>query len=269
MEITAKDLSRLIELNKKKAELEFKKSVFGEDDDSIKHVSSNQAELAAKVRAASIELVIPNQNLLDELGKQLGSFPPDSIREGLKVRDGKAYSVLRERGLIVKRNHENRLEIAKLSIAAAKASQPEREAVAAAVRSGSISAPIILSSLDEQSVRRIARFLRRCGLCCVSSGLEIAPSPEPGEKEIRLDVSNRSVWVSEAAKGALQENLDKIRSINATIQLRNAERQIKSFSEEEESGFAVLQKEYLELLKQQDEILREFNEEEKISIKRE
>ena len=31
MEITAKDLSRLIELSKKKAELEFKKNVFGED----------------------------------------------------------------------------------------------------------------------------------------------------------------------------------------------------------------------------------------------
>ena len=269
MEITAKDLSRLIELNKKRAELEFKKSVLGEEDPSLRHIISNQAELASKAKAASIELVMPNQNALDSLGKQLESFPPDSIREGLKVRDGKAYQVLRERGLIVMKNHMNRLEIAKLSVAIAKAAGPEREAVIAAVRSGSLSSPIALESLDEQGVKGIARFLRRCGLCCVSSGRQISPSPEPTEKEVRLDVSNRSVWVSESAKGELEKNLERIKAINATIQLRNAERQIKAFSEDEESRFASLQKEYLDLLKQQDEILREFNEEERISVKTE
>src|SRR5512143_571646 len=261
MEITAKDLSRLIELSKKKAELEFKKTVFGEDDSSLKHITSNQAELAARVKAASIELAIPNQGKLDELGKQLESFPPDAIREGLKVRDGKAYNVLRERGLIVKRNHENRLEIAKLSIAVAKASREERDALLAVIRSGSLGAGIALGSLDQKSVEAMARFMRRFGLPCVASGQSLSPSPEAGEKEIRLDFSNRTVWVKEEAKPLLEDNLKRMHTINATIQLRNAERQIKSFSDDEESRFAVLQKEYLDLLKQQDEILREFNEE--------
>lgn len=219
------------------------------------------------MKAASIELAIPNQGKLDELGKQLESFPPDAIREGLKVRDGKAYNVLRERGLIVKRNHENRLEIAKLSIAVAKASREERDALLAVIRSGSLGAGIALGSLDQKSVEAMARFMRRCGLPCVASGQSLSPSPEAGEKEIRLDFSNRTVWVKEEAKPLLEDNLKRMHTINATIQLRNAERQIKSFSDDEESRFAVLQKEYLDLLKQQDEILRDFNEEEKISVK--
>ena len=51
--------------------------------------------------------------------------------------------------------------------------------------------------------------------------------------------------------------------VNSLIQLRNAERQIKVFDSREEDEFSALQRQYLELLKEQDELLREYNEEEK------
>ncbi len=242
--------------------------MLGTEDESLKHVSANAAELAGRARAAAVELAIPNQDKLDALGQKLGSFPPLALREALKVKDGSAYEVLRERGLVVKKNHENRLEIAKLSVMIAKAAAPERAALLSAVRSGSIAGPMAVDSLDEEGVAKIARFMRRCGLLCEAVGKEIRPSDEAREKEVRLDISNRSVWVSEESRGKVEENLKRISVINATIQLRNAERQIKSFNEDEENSFAGLQKEYLELLKQQDEILREFNEEERLSFRK-
>jgi uncharacterized membrane protein YgaE (UPF0421/DUF939 family) len=114
---------------------------------------------------------------------------------------------------------------------------------------------------------RLARFLRRCGIVCRAEGKDIRPAEEPDELEIRMEISNRLVWVSEAAKWQLEENLKRINDLNSHIQLKNAERQIKRFSDAEEEQFADLQRRYLELLKQQDELLREFNEEERLAVK--
>jgi hypothetical protein len=236
----------------------------------LRRVSSNAEELADRANAAGIRLVYPGQDMLDELAEALDSFPPDAIREGLKVRDGRAYQTLKERGMIVKRNYENRFEIAKLLIIASKMGESEREAVLGAIASGAVPGPIPASTLDETGRARLARFMRRCGLACAISGAELHPVPDEAAgpapaKEIRISMPNRSVWVSESSRERLEANLRKMERLNACIQLKNAERQIKVFSEEEESTFASLQKEYLDLLKEQDEVLREFNEEDTIS----
>ena len=265
MELTARDLARLLELNKKKAEFEFKKRVFGVDDDGIKSVVANANDLSSKIDAAGIKLAIPNQIKLDDLGTALANFSSDDIRESLKIKDGKVYAVIHERGLIVKKNYENRLEIAKISIVIAKIKDGKQ--VFDAVVNGTILVPIALSSLDENEVKKLARFLRRCGLGCLAKGSTLEPSTESDEKEVRLQISNRNVWISESCKVQLEENVKKIAVINSVVQLRNAERQIKSFDDEEESKFASLQKEYLDLLKAQDELLKEFNEEERLSVK--
>lgn len=235
------------------------------DDEALRQVTAAAEELAGRTKP--VELAIPNQDKLAELGKALDSFPPDAIRESLKVRDGRAYQVLHERGHIVKKNHSNRMEIAKLSIAIAHAGAEERGKLLEAVRAGALSSGIEVGSLEEGQAEDLARFMRRCGIPCEASGKAIVPSESASGTEVRLDMPNRCVWIEAEAKNALEENLRKMQSVNATIQLRNAERQIKSFNDEEESGFADLQKEYLDLLKQQDELLRRFNEEEKLSIR--
>jgi len=269
MALTARDLSRLIELNKKKAELQFQAKVLGASSEGeLRRVSSNADELADRAKAAGIRLVFPSQDMLDELASALDEFPPDAIREGIKVRDGKAYQTLKERGMIVKKNFENRSEIAKLLIIIARMSEEERNGALRAIASGAFEKPLAASSLDEAARAKLARFLRRCGINCTQLGNELMPANDAAcEQEIRIQMPNRSVWVNESAKGRLEENLKKMQHLNARIQLKNAERQIKVFSEEEEGVFATLQKEYLELLKEQDEVLREFNEEEGLSAK--
>ncbi|MFN7991129.1 MAG: hypothetical protein U0R44_03135 [Candidatus Micrarchaeia archaeon] len=267
MEITAREISRLLELNKKRAEFEFKRRVYGTEDAESKAVSQNASEISSKISAAGIEIMIPCLKKLDELGKTLDEFPPDSVREAMKVRDGRVYEILRERGFIVKRNFENRLEIAKISILASGLGAKERQELSAAVSSGALAGPIGLSPLDENAANSLARCLRRCGISCESVSGELRAAEQEGAREVRLEVSNRQVWISEEGKKLLEENLKKIHAINTVIQLRNAERQIRTFSDEEEAGFAGLQKEYLDLLKQQDEILRQFNDEEKLSLK--
>jgi hypothetical protein len=270
MELNARDLARLLELNKKKAELEFQARILNQKPDGeLRRVSALAGEFEDKAKSAGVRLIYPNQERLDCYAKELEAFPADAIREGLKVKDGRAYQTLKERGMIIKKNYENRAEIAKLLILIARMGKDEGDALANAIASGGISAPLRASTLDEGSRAKLARFLRRCGIMCALSGEELSPAggDGEGEKEIRIEMPSRCVWVSEDSRKPLEENLKKMNDLNARIQLKNAERQIKVFTEEEETLFASLQKDYLDLLKEQDELLREFNKEEGLSVK--
>ena len=201
------------------------------------------------------------------MGKTLEKFSPEQIRDSLKIKNGLPYETLWQRGIIVKRNHENRSEIAKLAIAIAKMHADEREGLSSAIRLGEIDGKIELKSVDENTRNTIVKFLRRCGIGCEVSGNDIVKSETSENKEVRMELQSKPVWVNLVVMRQLETNLKRLNQVNAIIQLKNAERQIKLFTEDEEKNFVTLQREYLELLKEQDELLKEFNEEENSSIK--
>ncbi len=255
-----KDILGYLELSKKKAELEFGKNVLKQDNDA--DMARNKAELddsLQRLRGAAI--VSPNQRKLDDLGRVLSGYSFEEIKGALKTRSGPAYDALIQRGAIVKANSGNRLEIAKLNMELSKLSQDDRSRLSDVIKLGAIFGPLHLPSADKDAKARIARFMRRCGIPCESSGKEIRPG-SPADSETRMIVFNRTVWVDLETKRKLEENLSKTQQVSVKVQLRNAERQVLSFDEEQEKGFAALQKEYLDLLKEQDELLKEFNSEE-------
>ena len=268
MAITVRELARLMELNKRKAELEFQKTVIGGNfETDIARIASSAQELSNKAKSSGVELVLPGQKRLDELAEALKGFSTESIREGIKIRDGQAFQTLKDRGMIVKRNFENRFEIAKLTILAAKMQEADKTALRGLISAGALASPLPLNILEGDR-KKLAKILSRCGIECVpgESGLEPAMDKER-EKETKLEVSNRPVWINEESRPQLEENLKKMQTLNAQIQLKNAERQLREFSEEEEDTFATLQAEYLSLLKEQDELLKDYIAEENITIR--
>ena len=52
--------------------------------------------------------------------------------------------------------------------------------------------------------------------------------------------------------------MKRTQQVSMKVQLRNAERQVLTFDEAQEKDFEALQHEYLNLLKEQDELLRDF-----------
>lgn len=260
-------MAKLIELSKRKAELEFKKSVYDVDcEGELKFISSTLDGITERTKQTGVELITPRQNKLDEMNQRLSAFSPQELKEGLEKKSGEAYEALNEKGIVVKENYKNRVEIAKLCVIAAKLNPGEKELVSNTIKSGILSDRINVSSLEGNDRKKLARVLRRCGINCISHEDELIPEEEIEEKEVRVELPNRSVWIIESMKGRLDENLEKIEEMNRKIQLLNAERYVKEFSEEEEKNFEELQAEYLGLLKEQDEMLKEFNEEEKITI---
>jgi DNA-binding response OmpR family regulator len=268
MEITARDIGRLIELGKKKAELEFKKSIYYDDSVELKSIENNWAELMSRAKSTGVELVYPHQRKLDALAKVLSGFSREEIKQAIKVREGKPYEILQERGQIIKFNYENRFEIAKLCLMAAKMKNEDKKALLDAIAAGCLAKPLKIESLDEDGKKRLARIMKRCGLGLAEFEKEFMPTQADGdEKEVKVEVANRTVWVNPKALTQIEENSKRINEVNSKIQLKNAERQIRIFGDEEEGQFSTLQRDYLGLLKQRDELLKNYWEEEKISVK--
>lgn len=224
--------------------------------------------LTARAAAAGITLALPNQKKLDEVDKALMDCSPDQIREATIHRNGPAYELLSQRTKITRANHENRLEIAKLHIAMNSLCKEERDALAEALRNGALDAPLKVETAEAPTRRKLARFMRRCGIACRFSGNALVADSEAEDEEVRMMVANAAVWVSEEVKARLDENLKRLHQVGSRVQLKNAERQVRVFSDGEEKEFESLQQEYLTLLKEQDELLKEFHGEEDLPSKR-
>ena len=168
-----------------------------------------------------------------------------------------------QRGAIVKSNTENRFEIAKLNMEIGRLSEEEKTKTLEVLKLGAIFGPIAFTTADEAIIKRIAKFMRRCGIPCVASGKEIVAGSEDGE--VKMAFANRMVWVSDEVRKRLEDNLKRTQQVSMKVQLRNAERQVLSFDDAQEKDFETLQHEYLDLLKEQDELLKDFFGEEKAS----
>lgn len=223
-------------------------------------MSTEASGLAA--RAANITISLPNQKRLEELDESLSALPPEHIREAVQNKTGDIYAMLSERSRIARAVSENRLEVAKLLLAMLSLGKEQRNALASAVRAGILDGPLHIDTAGPATRKRIAQFMRRCGIGCRLSGTTIIADSEAGDEEVRMLMGSGAVWVSEEVRAKLEENMKKMRQVVARVQLRNAERQVRHFSDQEEKDFENLQHEYLTLLKEQDELLRGYHEEE-------
>ncbi len=194
--------------------------------------------------------------------------PREDLEAATKVRDGALYELLKQRTILTRKNLENRLEVAKLSILASKLETAERKTLAIVVTDGRIVAPLSISTLPEPERALLARVLRRCGIPCSFSKGAVVPTDSLEVQELSMEVGGKRIWISAERASLMRENLKKIPAISTKIQLKNAERQIRTFPPEEEKEFETLQHSYLTLLKEQDEIVKEYSDEEMLSAKK-
>ncbi len=259
----ANEIAKLIELDKRKAGLELKRSMGVECEAELKSMSSRAEEANSRARRAGIEIAYPKQERLDEIDAMLKALPPEQIKDAITKRDGEEYELLSQKATISRANFENRFEIAKLALVLAKMDDVEKEMVKQAIRAGSFEAPLKIGSLEEKDRKRLSRFMCRCGIGCSVDEAELTPG-EPLEKEIAMHIENEKVWVDRQTSKQLEGNLRRIEELGSALQVSNAKRQIMEFDEEEEKRYTSLQHEYLDLLKKQDELLKDYKEELKI-----
>lgn len=262
------DISKLIELNKEKAELQFKllyalantnsvsKETAVELESSIAKVSASHSFILSKLNAAGISFALPNENTINELSVQVNGFNPNDIIAAVKTKSGPTYELMGKRAVLVKKNYESRENIGKMLLLIANIGKKNKELsgkLLEAVKSGGN--PLLasdISLLTPKELHHLGNLFHRVGLSF----------PDHKTVEVPIPMNHRVVWIDQKSSTDLLSNFDKIKSLSTKIQLRNAERQVKVFDDNEEKEFVELQHEYLKLLKEQDSILKSFNEEE-------
>lgn len=176
------------------------------------------------------------------------------------------YSLLCERGKIIKKNFSERLEVAKLSILIARLPLDARISLKRAVKKGGLGEKVLIEGMSPRVSLKLVRILNRVGISAGFSEGHITPEKN-GAEEIPFSFKGRNIWVSKEEYERLSRNSEKLERISGRMQLKTAESQIKNFEGEEEQNFMVLQKEYLELIKERDSIVDDFFSEEKFLFK--
>jgi hypothetical protein len=254
------EVAKLIELQKRKGTLELKKALGSECEEELKSVSETFSGVMAKASSAGIDIVLPKQGRVEDIESLLKDMPSNEVKDALKNKSGEAYKLLSERAEISQGNSQNRYEIAKLMVTISKMDEVERANLASAIKNGNVDQPLKVGSLKDDERTKLARLLFRCGIPCALEDAELKAG-EPEEKEVQFTIENKQIWVDEDTKKQLEDNLKKMEILGSELQVRNAKRHVISFSEEEEQKYASLQAEYLELLKEQDELLKDYNAE--------
>ena len=264
--ITLSDITKLIELNKEKAELAFKSKYFSNSEE-IKHelslIGVQIAEITDKLITAGMRIAIPCEKQIEHFNSELKKYRDSEIFDALKSKKGNIYELLSVRGALLKQNFNNRVNIAKINILLSKFPVVVRTKLLDTLREGELAQDIQIDT-DEKTRMLLARLFTRLGIqAFINNGGLSSKAAEQVDIEVPVPLGNRCVWVSQRIANNLVELNNKISEISTKIQLRNAEKQVKIFNETEEQEFAQLQGEYLSLLKNQDALLVDFYDEER------
>ncbi len=271
--ITLSDIVAYIEANKRVAELRFKEKLLGidkkDETDETKKEILQLENLRGKIGKTLVQLdltvAMPHETKIHELTKKLEGVPEEKIAQALREKKGHLYETLVERGTIIRSNFENRLEIAKIHLLMLQFPKEIRVALRELLRNGKIDGNI--SCAQNRNTDLFIRLLSRVGIqVAYAENAFIAPPIQQDVEEIPLILQNRKIWVHRSKKEQISGLDGELQRISTKIQLWNAERQVKVFSESEEKEFGDLQSEYLLLLKNIDELLDEYAQEERACL---
>ncbi|VVC01835.1 Uncharacterised protein [uncultured archaeon] len=266
--MSAAEISYLMELNKRKSELEFKKGYLLRKgaahrdprmismDAELAEVAKQAAVLESKIMARIDSLFYPNENQLAEFGKKLAALAPAEIDRAMETRGGDAYAILEKRGAFLKSNFERRDEIAALIEFASSLPSKVRDEIVERVRAGKVGS-LDASTLDEKTRTKLFTLLNRVGIPCALDGYKLMTESAKGRKwgEVRVELNGNRVWVDEKREEEVRSFGKELVETGNAIQLMNAERQVTKFGPEDEKKFTDLQKKYLGLVRKRDELM--------------
>ncbi|MBU0586862.1 hypothetical protein KJ780_05085 [Candidatus Micrarchaeota archaeon] len=263
----ANEIARLMELNKMKAELEFKKNWLiskGNKDKvvayeaELEEASRQTLELESKITAKGITLFYPNMKKINELAGKLSAIPQEKLFSAMEQKEGEVYSLFESKGKLIKRNMENRWEIALLMEFTNSLPSGVRDSLIEMSENGEIG-ELDVSILEENQRMKLFRMLNRAGLECELLGYNIIPKNMNGDgvkwNEIWVETSGRKIWASPEKIEEVKKFEKDMEDAGRTIQIMNAERQIRDFSDAEENKFNEAQKKYLEMIRKKEKML--------------
>jgi len=260
-------------MNNKDGNREDYSTNFNTISNALEEINKLLLDRSSMLKNAGIIFCYIYQERISDLDSKLSTFSLSEQIMAIKAKNGPIYELLKERGALLKKNYEERENLAKLLILISKVKDQDiKYKLAEALKKGEIKEIIHLrgrgKECDKELYEKIAAIFNRLGISAsISADGGMLSSHPPVKGEVPFVIANKKVWVSAEAADKLLINISNIEKLSPHLQWKNAQKQIMELSENEEKEFAELQKKYLALLKEQDEILKGFKEEESLSVK--
>ncbi len=260
----AKAFEKIIKLNKKIAELNYKLAYMEKMGQTNQEISNEldehkkqREELFDVLKKFNIEFFVPYEEEIKNFNNRLKDFSVEQINLALKKKQGSAWELLKARAAIIKNNLFHAELIGKLAETLLMVSESTRNKIIEAVKNGKVFEDIEVT--EEEAGLKIAKYLYRLGIDAKYENGFIIGEEFPF-KEIGIKIGEKTIYVPESKVEEIAENERKLKAISIKIQVKNAEKQIKNFSNEEDKEFEKLQEEYLKLLKKREEYLEKYKD---------
>lgn len=178
--------------------------------------------------------------------ERISDYPLAEKVRAIDLKEGELFQLIKNRLSLLKENLEVKHELAKALLLIAKIT--DQSAKAEFLNAIKKKKPIPPSP-DNDKYKRLLTIFSRLGLYSNSC-------------EQKFVIQRDVVWLEKDKAEKMNTVLSQLKEIEPQLQWKNAERQIKRFTEEEESEFAEIQKKYLDLINMRDAIINEYKKRE-------
>ncbi len=268
MSEVSSEVEKYITLTSKKRKLKVKtshlkkigkESQAAKTEEQLRKVEAELKDVENKLKQLNVEVVLPYEQEFKELEEAITrEYSLDDVLKALSERKGELYSLLKKRGDFVQMYLTLKTDIGTLhDYVCVKYDKKNKEQIFSIIRTGKIHEPV---ETGEKHAPHIARLLSRVGIHAKHEGSMVKPA-DKNEYEDKVVDGDTTYWVPKGKGEEFSNVLNELKNIERKIQVLNAERHIKSFTNEEEKEFLEVQKRYAELMKKKKEMLNVFKTE--------
>ena len=208
--------------------------------------------LEHKLSELDMVTVLPHRKEIGEFTLEINKFSRPELDIAVKNKSGTAYDLMRKRAVLVKNNYEKREDIARLTIMLNNMPRKDSESLRRLIEEGA-GEDADVSFMPKEKQQELLNLTSRLGRqCCVFAGSfsldkkKIDTSElKPFDEVSRTLPNGRVVWVEAGKAFEFDANEKEIATVLAKMQSKNAEKQTRTFSEEEIVFLDKLQSDYL------------------------
>lgn len=171
------------------------------------------------------------------------NVPPEEKVAAIETKSGTVFAAIKKRLQLMKKNLELKNELANAILFIHSYGGVLKEKALLSIKSGR---PLdVEHDPTEEKNKRLADLLFRLGLY-------------PTSTEKKYVILRDIIWLEGEEAKKMEQVLAELADLEPSLQWKNAQRQIKSFTDLEEKEFAEVQKKYLELLKIRDKLVEDY-----------
>ncbi len=261
-----KIVEKLLVMNKTRAETEYLvgfliRNGTDENDERIvelkHHIDALNKEIGKlndELSKFGIQYFVPNETKITQFTEKIKGYSEEDIDKAMRIKNGEVWDVLKARGELIKKNIEMKKEIGILIELIAALPKDKREPLIEIIKNGDWGEHMPIDIGDKTLAKNIAKAMNRIGIYTEAEEGRIKRDGEIAE-EVRFTIDDKPIWVPKEKAEEIREFIKQLNNTSIQVQVKNAEKQVKKFSKEEEEAFDQLQLKYLNLIKRKKEII--------------